>query len=103
MKVILKSQLKTHYAFGEYDGTGITVLSGSQINTLDKYPKMPNGIRQLRHDLNCVTKEGLVLNDIHFSTPSAAAIFVTGRSSNGYIAWRVEDKISLREYLRQNK
>lgn len=103
MKVTLKSQYKTHYAHGEYDGKGIMVLKGSVINTIDTYPKMPTAIKSWRHNSELVSESGEVQRDIYFSTPSAAAVFVTGRSSNGYIAWRVEDRVSLKEYIKNQK
>ena len=96
MKVTLKSQNKTHYAQGEYDGKGIVVLKGSVINPIDTYPKMPVLVKNYRHNREWVSEDGKVLKDIYFSRPSAADIFVTGRSSNGYIAWRIEDKMSLK-------
>lgn len=98
MKVILKSRMSLHYAVGEYDGTGIRVLKGSKINPVDTYSKMPQTIKQMRHDQKVVSEEGTVLQDVYFDSPSPAAIFVTGRSSNGYIAWRIDDKISLKKY-----
>ena len=47
MRVILKSQYKTHYAQGEFDGRGIMVLKGSQINAVDLFPKMSNIVKNI--------------------------------------------------------
>jgi hypothetical protein len=41
------------------------------------------------------------LVDVKFTSPSSAAQFVTGRSVNGYVAWRPDDKMSLKEYLKK--
>lgn len=101
MKVILKSKTKKHFATGEFDGAGIVVHKGSRINVVDSYPRMPQKVRILRHDKEYVTEDGEVIRDVPFSSLSAAAVFVTGRSSNGFIAWRVDDKYSIKEYFRK--
>lgn len=102
MYVTLKSRLNTHDAKGEYDGTGIVVLEGSKINLEESFPKMSDEIRQYRHNPEYVDSNGMVLKQIRFSSPTAAAIFVTGRSSNGKVAWRINGEISIKNFL-QNK
>lgn len=42
-----------------------------------------------------------ILKDCRFTSPSTAAQFVTGRSSNGYEVWKVEDGKSLGSYLKE--
>ena len=101
MDVVLKSKHGTHYATGKYDGSELIVLKGSKINQIDSFPKMPRDIRNLRNNSEIVSPNGVVLQNVVFSSPSAAAVFVTGRSSNGYIAWRIEDKVSLKEYRKE--
>ena len=98
MKVVLKSKRDTHYATGEYSENGIKILKGSKINTIDSYPKMPDKIKDLRNNREYVDTRGVVIKEVLFTSPSAAAVFVTGRSTNGYISWRIDDKISLKEY-----
>ena len=102
MKVILKSRNDTHYASGIYDGTTLTVLKGSKINPFLKFDAMPQAIISLRNDVEYVDKTGVTKKDIEFNSPTSAAQFITGRSVNGYIAWRIDDKISLKEYREQN-
>ena len=98
MKVILKSKKDTHYAVGELTDKGIKILKGSRINVVDTYPKMSMQVRNIRENRTIVDAQGVLLDDVFFKSPSSAAVFVTGRSTNGYISWRIDDKISLKEY-----
>ncbi len=102
MKLVLKSKNNTHYATAEYDGCKIVVLPGSRINMVLTHSAMSKSIKEARQNTNIVSPEGKVLKEISFDSPSAAAQFVTGRSVNGYISWRIDDKISLKEYREQN-
>ena len=80
------------------DSNGITIKAGSRINKTLKFPAMSMYIQQLRCNEKYVDQNGELLTDITFMNPTQAALFVTGRSVNGYIAWRVNDKISLKTY-----
>lgn len=102
MRLILKSKKNTHFAIADYSGRGIIILPGSRINTFLSYDAMPKSVKMLRNNSEIVSQEGEVLKEVTFKSPSAAAQFVTGRSINGYVAWRIDDKISLKEYLKQN-
>ena len=103
MKVILKSKKDTHYAIGDFTEKGIKILKGSRINVIDSYPKMSDRVREIRKNRKVVDEEGVLLEDVFFNSPSSAAVFVTGRSTNGYISWRIDDKISLKEYYGKEK
>ena len=103
MKVILKSKKDTHYAVGEYDGQRVTILPDSKINTTLSYAAMSEKIKLIRNNPEYVSAEGIILKEIEFGSPSTAAQFVTGRSVNGYISWRIDDKISLEDYREKNK
>ena len=102
MRVVLKSKHNTHFATAEYDGSKLTVLPGSRINLVLSYDAMPDTVKEKRSNRELVSSEGVVLKEIAFNSPSAAAQFVTGRSVNGYVSWRIDDKISLKEYRSQN-
>ena len=103
MKVILKSKKDTHYAVCEYDGQRVTILPDSKINTTLSYAAMSEKIKLIRNNPEYVSAEGIILKEIEFGSPSTAAQFVTGRSVNGYISWRIDDKISLKDYREKNK
>ena len=102
MKLILKSKRKVHYAEALYDNNQTIVLKGAQINPVDSFPGMSEIIKELRSDKTIVSDNGLLLKDLPFSSPSSAAQFVTGRSVNGYIAWRPDDKMSLKAFLKKS-
>jgi len=98
--VILKSKKNTHYAEGNYENGKVTVLKGSRIFLSNaEYMNAESSVFVLREDRTLVDADGVVLRDITFESPTTAAIFVTGRSVNGYIAWRPDDKMSLKAYL----
>ena len=102
-RMILKSKKNTHYAEAVINGKDIIVLKGSKINPLDAFPKMSNELKIMRGDRTIVSEEGILLKDMTFNSPSTAAQFVTGRSVNGYIAWRPNDEMSLKAYLEMKK
>lgn len=103
MFVTLKSKKQLHYAEAEFDGKSITVFKGAKINLIDAFPKMPKTIIDLRHNNTIVNEDGELLSDVIFNSLTAAAQFVTGRSVNGYIAWRPNDKMSMKEYLNKKQ
>lgn len=100
VKVVLNSRSGSHRAEGIFDNDTVTVRQGSKICLIDSYANLPPMVKAKRHDSNVVGDDGVVKQDICFDSPTAAAQFVTGRSVNGYIAWRPENKMSLKEYLK---
>ena len=101
MILILKSKKNLHYAEAKWDGEQIIVLSGSRINPIVAFPQMSEEIKRMRNDSTIVNEKNELIVDVKFTSPSSAAQFVTGRSVNGYIAWRPDDKMSLKEYLKK--
>ena len=102
MKVILKSRNNKHFATAEYDGSMLTILPESRINLTISYDAISESVKEYRNNRDLVSADGVVLKEITFKSPSSAAQFITGRSVNGYIAWRIDDKISLKKYREQN-
>lgn len=103
MNVVLKSKKNTHYATAEYQNGRIVISKGSRINLNESFPGMSGSIRCMRNDREVVDENGVLLQNLEFQSVSSAAVFVTGRSVNGYIAWRIDDKISLKEYRASHK
>lgn len=104
LDVVLNSRKGTHSATGTYEKDKFTVHKGSKINLdIAQYLKEFEIAKSMRNDKTVVNENGIVLKDCTFTSPSAAAQFVTGRSVNGYICWRPDDKMSLREYLKSTK
>ena len=84
-------------AEGEQTSDGFVVLKGSKISdsTVASFPK---GFNKLRDKL---IKENIIINHIFdkdylFSSPSAAAAVVMGRSANGLIEWVSKDGKTLK-------
>lgn len=72
---------------------GFVVFKGSEI-ALDTVPSFPKGFNTLRDELldsDTVQKNGeklVFMSDYLFSSPSAAAAVIMGRSANGLIEWK---------------
>lgn len=99
IQLVLKSKKKLHYAEATMDGNEIVVKKGAKINPVNTFPQMSQELVSLRGDKTVVSGDGILLKDMTFHRPSTAAQFVTGRSVNGYIAWRPNDEMSLKAYL----
>ena len=70
---------------------GFVVLKGSQISTkLTQSAKGP-GVKARSQYKDKITSEGILLEDIPFTSPSAAASFVGGACLSGNECWRTED------------
>lgn len=77
------------------DGDGFLVLRGSTI-ALTEASSCPQSVSSIRKDPQYV-KDGNVIRDVPFSSPSAAAGFVLGSSCNGWEKWKTSDGMTLRE------
>ena len=103
MKIILKSKKNTHYAIANFENGKVTILKDSKICLPIAFEKMSRDALEARNNSLIVDEEGLLLRNISFNSLTTAAQFVTGRSVNGHIAWRIDDKISLKEYYKQQE
>ena len=102
VEVILKSRDGKHNAKGLFVDGKVTVKKGSKINLkCADYFKETKENKALKNNREIVDKNGYLLVDCEFSSPTSSAQFVTGRSVNGYISWRPNDQISLKEYLKK--
>ncbi|MEY8370283.1 GIY-YIG nuclease family protein [Aerococcaceae bacterium 50-4] len=71
---------------GKQTSSGFVVLKGSMINPNESV-NVPASIVQRRKSAN-INDERILQEDILFSSPSYAATFVIGKSSNGLIEWK---------------
>ena len=86
-----------------YKGEQIIVLAGSIVKTtLAKSVRGGNYVRQYLDDSSYVSADGKVLRDCLFNSPSIAAMFVTGNTSNGYRVWKTEGGKTLGDFLKEN-
>ena len=73
---------------------GFVVLQGSHIAVEDD-DTIPTVLKEKRRKVNVI--DGVLQEDVLFSSPSYAAMFVIGKSANGLTSWKDEDGHSLKE------
>lgn len=73
---------------------GFVVLHGSHIATVDD-DTIPIVLKEQRRKVSVV--DGVLQEDVLFSSPSYAAMFVIGKSANGLTSWKDENGCSLKE------
>ena len=102
IRVFIKSKSTDVYAEAVYDGETMTVLPGGKIST-DFASHIHGGrkAKSYRNNDEYVGSDRTIINECVFNSPSTAAQFVTGRSTNGYEAWKVETKKSLGKCLEE--
>lgn len=97
---------KDALAKGEYTEDGLVVFAGSVCN-VEEVKKASTSLVRTRQSLieqKVLAEDGGVLKftvDFPFSSPSAAASVVLGRSANGWIEWKYRDGRTLDEVKRQ--
>ena len=92
-------------AFGVYDGERFEVLEGSEIDmkrkchsaTMEKQRQtaLANG------NIICVDGKYKLTVSVSFNSPSSAAMFVLGGSTNGWVEWKDKDGKTLDELYRK--
>lgn len=103
IEMTLTNKNRTYFAKATYDGKNVTVKAGTKI-----YPVFSSCIRggktakRIRESDEFINSEYTLLKDCSFKSPSTAAQFVTGRSVNGYNAWKIDEKKTLGDYLKEN-
>ena len=83
-------------ASGKRVSDGFVVLKGSSI-TEKTTKSCPDYVVQLRNKNADKIMNGILLEDILFSSPSGAAAFVCGGSANGNIEWKNAKGVTLKE------
>lgn len=73
---------------------GFVVLQGSHIAVEDD-DTIPAVLKEKRRKVNVI--DGVLQEDVLFSSPSYAAMFVIGKSANGLTSWKVDNGHSLKE------
>ena len=103
VKVFYSGRKHRTEATGEYDtDTGeLTVFEGSVVSeSIAKFSRTEN-IKDLRRQHT--DDKGVLLHNLTFDSPSAAAVFVSGYSANGLIVWHVERHKTLKSLLQENE
>ena len=100
MEIYMKSKFNYYDATAIYDDGIIIVKAGSRIRLhFAEHIKGGTFSKKIRDKANVVDEYGILLKDCVFKSPSTAAQFVSGASTNGWVAWRVDEKRNLRKYF----
>ncbi|MGN0275090.1 MAG: DUF4357 domain-containing protein [Chordicoccus sp.] len=85
-------------ASGVITEEGFVVFKEAQVST-SMAAKMPMKMRRLREkcEANGTIRDGILQEDMLFSSPSAAAAFILGYSASGPLYWKNRAGVSLRE------
>lgn len=90
---------RDYRASATYEDGRIIVHVGSQLN----YPKTTafktNEIAYSARNDATKVKDGIVIEECVFDSPSTAAQFITGGSRNGYDTWKIRKGYSLGAFL----
>lgn len=97
----IKSTGKTIEAKCKQTEEGFVVLKGSMINTID-LNSIPPGVKKARNNA-VIDNNGILQEDVYFKSPSSAATFVNGSSTNGLIEWKKNNGKTLKEIKKCNK
>lgn len=96
-KSVLKIETKSGRGKGYRTSDGFVLLEGSVING-SMVKSCPYNVVILREKYkDKINNKNTTTEDILFSSPSAAACFVTGNSTNGYAAWKDSSNRTLKE------
>ena len=104
MRVYLKNKSVSYSAVGEYDyeSNALTLQVGSKVSDSIAYSEKFRGAKTVERLREQYVINGTVKEDVLFKSPSTAANFVTGRSTNGLITWKDENGRSLKEIFTPN-
>ena len=83
LRVFMTSKAANYDAIGIFDGKGIMVLKNSIVSPTVTYARLD---KERRAALLAAT--GTLKEDTYFKSPTAAAVFVCGRSANGWVEWK---------------
>ena len=96
IQVFMSSERSNYNSAGVFDGKGITVLKGSAVSAKVRISQLDVEKRR-----RLLTEDMLLIRDVHFSTPDAAAMFVAGRAASGWLEWRLTSGESLSTFKEQ--
>ncbi len=90
MKVFLKSRSGRYEAVDEYcaDTRKLIVKAGSRVSENVSVGKFRSAKVVLKVRTSGCLKNGILIKDMEFNSPSTVANFVTGSSTNGMLAWK---------------
>lgn len=83
LQVFMTSVSANYDAIGIFDGKGITLLKNSIVSPTVTHDRLDADKRAA-----LLTSSGALKEDTYFKSPSAAALFVCGHSTNGWTEWK---------------
>ena len=104
MKLYLRSNKKNIDAVADYDiaEKKFTVLKGSIISKNISSASSFRGVKPVKEWRERYVRENVLIEDVAFKSPSTAANFVTGSSTNGLLAWKNENGEYLRKLIKNS-
>lgn len=103
MILYLKNKKNSYNAVGEYDhaNKSFVLKKGSIISDSVTYSATFRAADRIKHQRKgVINNNNKTIKDLTFKSSSTAANFVTGRSTNGLIAWKDENGKKLKELLK---
>jgi len=99
MKVYLVSKKKKLNATGEYfpEDKSLIVYKGSLLSETISESKTYRGRKSILISREGIVEKNILQEDVRFKSPSTAANFVTGTSSNGNRLWKTSDGVPIGE------
>ncbi len=85
----------TIHAKARQTSEGFVVLAGSIVSPKDDNTIQP-GVKEKRKNAK-VDENHILQEDVLFSSPSSAAMFVIGKSANGWTSWKTKDSKTLHD------
>lgn len=88
-------------AAGEYNSetNALIVLKGSIVSSTVNRSEKFRGTATIERLREEYVKNGIVVEDVTFKSPSTAANFITGASSNGLTVWKDETGKKLKDVI----
>lgn len=102
MRVYIKRKNNTVNAIAEYNiaEKSFVVLKGSKVSDSIAYSTSFRGSKSIEKSrANGNVINGIVAKDVVFKSPSTAANFVTGTSTNGLVTWKDKNGTPLKDLL----
>lgn len=103
MQVYINSKKSNIDAIGEFNinTRELLVLKGSKVSDSIAYSEKFRGAKSIEKQRNGKIKNNILIENISFKSPSTAANFVTGRSTNGLIAWKNKEGKTIKIILNE--
>ena len=99
-EMYLRGRNDQYNAIAVYEDGTVTVKKGSVIRmSFADHIRGGKTAKEIRNDPAIVDENDIVKKDCVFSSPSTAAQFVMGSSINGWEAWHIDKKTTLRKLV----